>query len=286
MKIESITNMNITEITSRIANSTQDIYTIAISGGTASGKSWLSTHLEQWCVDNGYDTVILHQDDFALGKIFPLKHASPYKWDDPENYRLDEAYSVLQDFIKGDESRSFLAYTLESHRPIAESRLKWKQALRPNGRRIVIIEGLYPWREPFDNLVDLRVFVDVNFYHRYILRLHRNVLVSKVTTFEKVTEQYFSFVARAHKDLLEPLKSSANVVISNTSAIEQAIHHMPINTAKTPLPNYIEIYADNILTIHKVDDENNHIIEIASDKGIIFQESVSSEVSSLVKSNI
>ena len=257
---------------------------MAIAGGSASGKSWLSTHLMKWCADNGYDTVTLHQDDFALGKDFPSKHTSPYKWDDPENYRLNEAYSVLLNFLQG-KTTHFLAYTLESHRPIIKSQLTWATAARPSGRRVVIIEGLYPWRQPFDELADLRVFVDVNFYHRYVLRLHRNILVSKVTTFDKVTEQYFSFVARAHKELLEPLKSSADLILSNKKAIEEAIHDIPINTAKTTLLDYTEVYNDHTLIIRKGHSHNgdDYLVEITSDKGIIFQEEVSPGVFSLLK---
>lgn len=270
MKTGGITNMNITKIIKHIKHSDKQTYVVALAGGSASGKSFLSEQLHDWGIKHGYDTVILHQDDFALGKKWKEREKSLYKWDDPDNYRLNEAYDVLTKFING-EQQPFLAYTLTTHEPNVQKKLKWQHAHESNGRRLVLIEGLFAWQEAFGDIADLRVFLEVNFWHRYLLRLQRNVVDLAVTDFQKVTEQYFTFVLRAHTDLLVPIKSTANLVYKNSIDVSS----IPSKNTDSDTEYSHVIYSDSEMSIG-IDHKNN--VVIINKNGIVFREKIPKEL--------
>ena len=259
-------SMSITKITSFLQDIKKDTTVIGLAGGSASGKSFLSDQLSTWGKNNGYDVVVLHQDDFALGRQWRARHSSRYRWDDPENYRLNEAYDVLNDLLHG-KVTTFLAYDLDAHEPHLQKTLAWQYADAPSGRRLVIIEGLFAWRRPFDILVDVKVFLEVNFWHRYVLRLQRNAVEMDVADFQKVTEQYFTFVADAHGDLLEPEKVNADIVIEN--AID--IGMIPSMEHGSDQHHGDVIFADDMVSISV---SEGGIVRIANANGILFCQKV------------
>ncbi|MEO5691223.1 MAG: hypothetical protein ABIQ64_03490 [Candidatus Saccharimonadales bacterium] len=262
--------MNITKITDYIEQSKKGTYVVALAGGSASGKSYLGGMLLDWGLEHGYDTVILHQDDFAIGRKWAGKDSSPYRWDDPENYRLKEAYDVLEKFLHG-KTLDFLAYTLEKHEPHEKKELAWSYSRRPLGRQLVIIEGLFSWQEPFDTIVDLKVFLEVNIWHRYVLRLQRNVHEIGVVNFQKVTEQYFTFVTRAHFGLLEPAKESADLLFTNIIDLAK----LKVARGKRVVPyEYVMYFDDDI----KIGLDRKGYIQIANNYGVVFHEEVSDDI--------
>lgn len=269
-------NTSITQITNRIGSLNQDTIVIGLMGGSASGKSYTSNQLSAWAVAHGYDVVTLHQDDFALGRLWDRRHTSPYRWDDPDNYRLDEAYNILMQFLKGDKL-SFLAYSLKAHEPSIEKTLSWHYANQPTGQRLVIVEGLFAWRAPFDRLIDLRVFLDVDFWHRYVLRLQRNVVDAKVTDFQKVTEQYFSFVSRAYSELLEPEKAKADLIIENKINLK-TIAAQPL-TDKASVVR--KIFQDDSIS---VTIDKYKVVRVTNANGLLFREQVTDDIATAMLS--
>lgn len=260
----------ITQITNPIQESKKDTVVVGLAGGSASGKSFLSDQLCSWGVENGFDVVVLHQDDFALGRVWKGKNTSEYRWDDPGNYRLNEAYGVLTDFLIG-KTISFNAYDLETHEPHSVKTLKWLHTNIKDARKLVIVEGLFAWRAPFDSLIDIKVYLDVNFWHRYVLRLQRNIMDLKVADFQKITEQYFTFVAKAYIDLLEPEKEAADIIIENKIDVGK------IQGAKDELPTKLDqdIYSDDKISIYI---DNKSSLVIGNRAGILFKEKVTGDV--------
>lgn len=268
-------NTSISPIIEAITKSEKATYIVGIAGGSASGKSWTSNSLRDRLLRAGYQVAILHLDDFALGKEFAHRKTSPYKWDDPDNYRLNEAFLVLQDLLAGRE-RQYLAYTLEAHRPVQSTQLAWAQPNNPTGRRIVVIEGLFPWSGAFNEIVDLKVFLDSNFFRRFVLRLYRNVMVQQVVSFEKVAEQYFSFVKRAHFDLLMPQKDTADIVITNDIDLGQTLTGLAVlPDGDTPAQS---IYRDADLFIGYRRNETGIELEICVDGKPVMRGVVSEKI--------
>jgi uridine kinase len=135
----------------------------------------------------------------------------------------------------------------------------------------VIVEGLFAWRAPFDSLIDIKVYLDVNFWHRYVLRLQRNIMDLKVADFQKITEQYFTFVAKAYIDLLEPEKEAADIIIENKIDVGK------IQGAKDELPTKLDqdIYSDDKISIYI---DNKSSLVIGNRAGILFKEKVTGDV--------
>lgn len=270
MKTEGTMSIDTSKIIKHISDAAIDTYIVAIAGGTASGKSWLSQTLSVELIEMGYDVATLHIDDFALGKVFPEKKTSRYKWDDPANYRLDEAFLVLQDFLVG-KQREYLSYTLEDHYPAEVSQLIWVEAAPSNGRKVIIIEGLFSWRKPFDTLPHLKIFLEVNFFHRYVLRLYRNTVKRPITSFSTVTEQYFGFVKRAHLELLEPMKETADIVLQNMTDVRSILSDAPVLPVDSNIKDKSVIYEDSFLHITYGYLDGHPIVEVMTPRGIILR---------------
>lgn len=201
--------MIVTKIISKLNTSTSGVITVGIAGGSGSGKSFTSKKIGNLLKKNRIDVAIINQDDFSIGKNFKGKHTSKYKWDDPDNYRIDECVIALKKLIDG-ESVDILAYTLKDHMPSAQKTVEFKNN---NLRRVIIIEGIFAWYGKLESLVDYKIFLDVDFFRRFILRLNRNVNEIKNTDFNTVVSQYFGSVARADIDIISPMKHSADKVI-------------------------------------------------------------------------
>lgn len=279
MKIDIIMNTHITQIINKVKQSDKKTYVIGIAGGSASGKSWLSDLLCKELRNCDFDCVIMHQDDFAIGKGFKDKHTSLYKWDDPANFRLDEAYSVAESVLIGQKA-SFLAYTLRSHMPTQSTQIGFKGLA--SQKKVLIIEGLFAWSQGFEKLVNEKIFMQANFFHSFVLRLNRNITEQKVADFETVVNQYFTHVAKAYLDLCLPMKRTADLVIKND--VNPSMLEAPKKlTYQGPMPESKMVYHDNTMIIRLANHEADYLIEIANPRGILFREFISSSIADSIK---
>lgn len=272
-------NTHITKIINSIKSSDKNLYVIGVAGGSASGKSWFSDLLCKELNSKNFDCIILHQDDFAIGSSFKDKHTSRYKWDDPNNFRLDEACEVVKKVLRGEQS-SYMAYTLSSHSPIHPTLLGFSNT--NSQRRVLIIEGLFAWSHGFEKFVDKKIFMEVNFFHSFVLRLNRNVTEQKVADFETVIRQYFTHVALAYFDLCLPLKRTADLIIKNdvSPSMLEASKNL---TYKGAMPESKMVYHDKTMIIRLAKHKADYLIEITNPRGILFRESISASVADSIK---
>lgn len=87
-----------------------------------------------------------------------------------------------------------------------------------------ILEGLFILEdENLRNLLDIKVFVDMDADIRFIRRLNRDVQ-ERGRTMESVVNQYMSTVRPMHESFIEPSKRFADIIIpeggANTVAID------------------------------------------------------------------
>lgn len=217
MKIVATTSSVITKITSKLAQN-HDLV-IGIAGGSGSGKSYLSEKLKESLARHDLDVLIINQDDFCLGKKFKNRHNSKYKWDDPANYRLDECLVALSNLRKG-EPATYSAYNLIDHEP---AKLKTIKPSTNSRQRIIILEGILAWYGPLNNHIDYKIYLEANFYKRFVLRAYRNVVKIGNVDLNKTIEQFFSHVMLAEIDILSKLKIEADDIVERDVPLNDLI---------------------------------------------------------------
>ena len=183
-------------------------FVIGIAGGTGSGKSFYAEELSKDLEGHGYETVLISQDDFAIGRHFKDKNTSKYKFDDPKNYRIEELAKAIK-YLKAGKPIVFSAYDLKNHEPTKLKTLKFCTE-KP---KAILVEGIYAWLGILEAYIDYKIFIDVSPETRFILRTNRNVAQLKVNDLETVTKMFWTNAYYAHKDFVEPMSKSADLIM-------------------------------------------------------------------------
>ncbi len=192
---------------------------IGIAGGTASGKTSISHHIQEM-----YDDVttvrIIRQDDYykdQSDKTMEERVATNY--DHPSSIDTDLLVAHVNSLIQG-ETIEKPVYDFVEH-----NRSNITETCRPSD--VLILEGLFVLQdERVRELLDIKVFVDTEADIRFIRRLLRDVQ-ERGRSMESVVNQYISTVRPMHESFLEPSKKYADIIIpeggSNTVAIDLLI---------------------------------------------------------------
>ena len=192
---------------------------IGIAGGTASGKTSISHHIQEM-----YDDVttvrIIRQDDYykdQSDKTMEERVATNY--DHPSSIDTDLLVAHVNSLIQG-ETIEKPVYDFVEH-----NRSDITETCRPSD--VLILEGLFVLQdERVRELLDIKVFVDTEADIRFIRRLLRDVQ-ERGRSMESVVNQYISTVRPMHESFVEPSKKYADIIIpeggSNTVAIDLLI---------------------------------------------------------------
>ncbi len=189
--------------------------TIAVAGGTGSGKTTISNALLQRV---GHHNIAYLPHDAYYKDLSHLPAAQRYtiNFDHPNS--LDTP--LLIEHIKQLQSWSDVEipiYDFTKHQRTIE-------AERVTAQPIILVEGILIFAEPdLRQLFDVKIFVDTDADLRFIRRLQRD-LVERGRTAESVIEQYLHTVRPMHMEFVEPSKRYADVIIPeggfNTVAID------------------------------------------------------------------
>jgi uridine kinase len=189
--------------------------TIAVAGGTGSGKTTVSNALLER---------VGHQN------IAYLAHDSYYK-------DLDQLPVAQRDVINFDHPNALDTPLMIEH---IKQLQQWQSAETPNydftthqrtaetttvsPQPIILIEGILIFAEPeLRKLFDVKIFVDTAADLRFIRRLKRDI-AERGRTAVSVIDQYLATVRPMHMEFVEPSKRHADVIIPeggfNTVAID------------------------------------------------------------------
>ncbi|GAB4527275.1 MAG: uridine kinase [Anaerolineae bacterium] len=178
--------------------------TIGVAGGTASGKTTVSTALLEQA--GSHNIAYLAHDSYYrdLDKV-PRTPGGVPNFDHPDSLEtslLIEHIRQLQQW----QPVEVPIYDFTTHRRLAGTRTVLPQP-------VILVEGILLFVEPeLRNLFDIRIFVDTPDDIRLIRRLKRDVAERKRTP-ESVIEQYLETVRPMHLEFVEPSKRYADVII-------------------------------------------------------------------------
>lgn len=188
--------------------------TIAVAGGTGSGKTTISNAILNKV--GSHNIAYLPHDSYykPLSEI-PMT-AGIRNFDHPDAFDTAILIANLRQLQAG-EATEIPIYDFRNH-----DRTGQTQRVEPNP--IILVEGILIFAEPeLRSLFDVKIFVDTDSDIRVLRRLQRDI-AERGRTVESVINQYLTTVRPMHLELVEPSKRYADVIIPeggfNTVAID------------------------------------------------------------------
>lgn len=197
-----------------------DIKIIAVAGGSASGKSSIVKHIDQYFKDDliviGHDNYYKAHDDISFEQRAKLNYDYPDAFDNDLFYK---------DLIKlqNNEAIDMPTYDYTIH-------TRSKKKIRINPTKIILIEGILVLEnKKIRDITDTKVFIDADSDVRLKRRILRDTK-ERGRSLESVLEQYINQVKPMHEKYVEPTKKYADIIIprgaKNTKGIEILIRHI------------------------------------------------------------
>lgn len=189
---------------------------IGIAGGSASGKTSISRHIQEKFA-NMTRVLVIRQDDYYKDQASkPMEERVKTNYDHPDAFDNDFLVEQIDELIHGNKIEK-PTYDYVNH-----TRSSLTETCYPCD--VLILEGLFVLQdEKIRNLLDIKVYVDTDADIRFIRRLNRDVQ-ERGRTMESVVNQYISTVRPMHESFVEPSKRFANIIIpeggTNTVAID------------------------------------------------------------------
>ena len=199
---------------------------IAVSGGTGSGKSYLTKRL----VDTYPKNKILRiEQDSYYKDISKMDYETRCKenFDHPDAIDIDLIEYQLKKLICGD-TIYIPNYDFVRH---LRKNIKTKTKLRP----IIIFEGILMLHfKRLHKFFTVKIFIETPEHIRLKRRLHRDIKF-RGRTKSSIEKQYYTFVKPMHDKFVQPSKCYADIVIKGTDSIKNSIKHIKttINTFLT-----------------------------------------------------
>lgn len=189
---------------------------IGIAGGSASGKTSISRHIQEKFA-NMTRVLVIRQDDYYKDQANkPMEERVKTNYDHPDAFDNDYLVEQIDELVHGNKIEK-PTYDYVNH-----TRSSVTETCYPCD--VLILEGLFVLQdEKIRNLLDIKVYVDTDADIRFIRRLNRDVQ-ERGRTMESVVNQYISTVRPMHESFVEPSKRFANIIIpeggTNTVAID------------------------------------------------------------------
>ncbi len=193
--------------------------TVAIVGGTGSGKTTLARALQETLGDR---CLAIDHDSYYkdLSHLLPAERAK-VNFDHPdalENTLLVQHLTRLRAGLPIDKP----SYCFSTH-------TRLPQSVRIAPRPVVIVEGILLLALPeLHDAFDLRVFVDVDADVRALRRLRRDVS-ERGRTVDSVFAQWVETVRPMHQRFVAPAREVADVVVSGEAPLPQTIKRILAN---------------------------------------------------------
>ncbi|MBR3224017.1 MAG: uridine kinase [Atopobiaceae bacterium] len=184
----------------------QDVLVVGIAGGTGSGKTTFAKAVMSKL--EGKATFIAHDSYYRAHDNMPYEERAKLNYDHPDAYETDLLVHHLEE-LKAGRSIEVPTYDFSQHNRVPQT-----TTVTPSP--IILVEGIMVLAdERLRNLMDIKVFVDVDADIRILRRLKRDV-EERGRSVQSVMDQYLATVRPMHYLFVEPSKIFANIVIPAT----------------------------------------------------------------------
>lgn len=176
---------------------------IGIAGGTASGKTTLTSKIKEEFKE---DAIILSHDFYykSLSDI-TFEERLKRNYDCPEAYETDLLIKDIKTLLEGKTiKRPIYSYT---------TRLREEKTVSVDPAPIIVIEGILVLEnKDITNLMDIKVFVDTDSDIR-LTRLIQRDQKERGLDLEYIISKYKDTLKPMHEQYVEPCKKVANIII-------------------------------------------------------------------------
>ena len=189
-----------------------NITMVGIAGGTGSGKTTFAQAVAEQLEDKA--TLIAHDNYYRAHDDLIYDQRVVLNYDHPDAYETSLLIKHLIDLKQG-KSVEIPTYDFALHNRAART-----ITIHPSP--VIIVEGILILAdERLRDLLDIKVFVDVEADVRILRRLARDV-DERGRSVQSVIDQYFATVKPMHEAFVEPSKRFADFIVpangSNTVA--------------------------------------------------------------------
>ena len=180
-------------------------YLIAISGGSGSGKTYISRALNALLP---YESSILSYDNYYKDQsALPFEERGLLNYDDPSILDQELFMEDLKKIKKG------IAIKVPQYDFVTHTRKKETVQFEP--KDIVIVEGIMTLQIPKE-YYDFIIYVDADPDVRISRRIIRDMKL-RGRSLESIVEQYLTSVKPMHIKYVEPHKVDADFIYNNNS---------------------------------------------------------------------
>lgn len=201
-------------------NFKEEICVVGIAGGSASGKTSIIKKLKKIFKDEilmiGHDFYYWSNDNLSMEERKKLNY------DHPKSFETEKLIEDLKTLKKGKSvNLPIYDYTIHTRK---------KETLKVFPKPVIIVEGiLILENKELRNLMDIKVYVDVDSDIRLIRRLLRDTK-ERGRSVDSVLTQYLKTVKPMHEEFIEPSKKHADLIIprgaENTPAVNILVEHL------------------------------------------------------------
>lgn len=217
------------------------MYLIGIAGGSGSGKTTFARKVLAYAQEAlgglGSESVskltcgvgILHQDSYYVASApEALRSEKGYNFDHPAAFDWD----LLCDHLK--RLKTGQAVDVPTYDYHTNSRRSEVEVMGPC--HTVLFEGIYAlWEPRLRDLLDLKVYLNVDADIRLIRRLHRDVR-ERGRTLDSIVSQYYDTVRPMHHEHLEPTRQFANLIVGEDTDVAARVLAAQIVEVVSRLP--------------------------------------------------
>jgi uridine kinase len=195
---------------------------IGIAGGTGSGKTTVALRV---CEASPGKTIrIIHHDSYYHDNShLPLPERAKINYDHPSAFETTLLVEHLEALRRGETIEKPL-YDYATH--TRKSRTETVDTAD-----IIFVEGILVLEDSrLRELMDIRLYVDVDADERFIRRLRRDVK-ERGRSVESVIDQYMNVVRVMHEQFVEPSKRHAHIIIPEGGYNQVAIDLIAVKIA-------------------------------------------------------
>lgn len=189
-------------------------YTIGITGGSGSGKTYLIENLSKQFKPE--EICLISQDNYYRKREEQLTDEKGVKnFDLPAAIDNDRFFDDLVKLKNGQEIQK-LEYTFNNPKATPKTII-----LKP--APIIIVEGIFvQYFNEIENELDLKIFIEAKDHVKLSRRIRRDN-EQRGYDLDDVLYRYQYHVMPVYEKYIEPLKHSADLVIPNNSHFDRAI---------------------------------------------------------------
>jgi uridine kinase len=189
-------------------------YTIGITGGSGSGKTYLIENLFKQFKPE--EVCLISQDNYYRTRQEQLTDAKGVKNFDLPNAIDNEGFYTDLMLLKNGKEVEKLEYTFNNPKATPKTIM-----LKP--APIIIVEGIFvQYFNEIENELDLKIFIEAKDHVKLSRRIRRDN-EQRGYDLDDVLYRYQYHVMPVYEKYIEPLKHSADLVIPNNSHFDRAI---------------------------------------------------------------